>query len=391
MPKSPATRDAAEWLRSGKAPSSRKMEVALAMALLSGEVPLSPALLAGCDIGSDVMLAMVFVAESQKMWELVQLLCDHSTDKKCAKLAKKVLYRAKQRGHLEAKAQPERKAVDLSERAEAPPSFCTSFDRAGAQVILYGGTTDIDGPYGLVGITNPVSGVESMSFVARPSRKRMKQLAEDIARRFGGLVVEVEDHFAAGRLVAGIALADAANTVVDGDVGIGRRLLQGSTSHDGYDRALIAEANAESAERLANSADLATKQCFREWFTADQGTVVHAASSAVPPLDEPADDAQLAEQVTAAVLQAVDDVVSGDKRALVAQQLQITACLLSRDQQREEALTAAAVGAHLAETQTPASAIPFIAAAMSIKSCIDETVRRAQFDQEMTAASSKRS
>ena len=57
MPNSPATQTAAGWLQSGQAPKDRAMEVARALALLSGRVPATASALK-TPLAADVEMAL---------------------------------------------------------------------------------------------------------------------------------------------------------------------------------------------------------------------------------------------------------------------------------------------------------------------------------------------
>ena len=360
MPKSPATRAAVSWLDTRTAPSSRCGEVAFCTALLSEHVPLFPSILHDRKVAADVLMATVLVAERQQKWPLVELIRDHSTDKKGAKLAKKVLFRAEQRGQLQREKEPERSAVDLSAKAEPPPSYCTSFDRTGCQVVLWGGADEKDGAFGLVGIVEPTKGIESVSYVARPSRTRMRQLAEDIARRFGGLMVEVSGEFAAGRLASGLQLAVAAERSIEGDAGAAKRLLAGVSPNDGIEASL--EPTDADGAQLAASAGLFELPCFSQWCTNDRSDIAATAASRYDAIES---DDRTPERAAAAVADATEQVINADRRAQLATQFAIAANLLVMDEQADVAAAAIAVSSALRDASVAAAEIPYIRAAVA--------------------------
>lgn len=372
MPKSKTTQAALRWINARQAPAERALEVAFCTALLSEKVPLQPVVLNDREVGSDVLLATVLAAEEEQNWPLVELIRDHGTDKKSAKLAKKVLFRAEQRGHIQREKEPERRSVDLSSRAEAPPSYCTSFDRSGGQVVLYGGVTEADGAFGLIGIVNPAHGVESLSFVSRPSRKRMRQLAEDIARRFGGMVVEVDAATASGRLTHGLNTADEVGRSIDGDAGIARRLLQDTTPHDGIGEIQPPPENAE--DLVKKSGSLAELPCFADWFSADRTATLQAAYAKLVPVEDESDEDRLT-RATALVQEAVGVTLNAERRASLGIQLRITANLLRADNRADEAATADAVAHALTSDDTDPLAVPFVAAAVDVPACAAQLVK----------------
>lgn len=376
MPKSAATKAALQWLQTGKAPNDRSLEVALCMALLSGEVPLSPAVFTGREIGRDVLLATIVAADDSQMWGLVQLLRDHGTDKTCKKLAKKVLFRAQQRGQIKPEESPDRSAVDLSARADPPPSYCTSFDRSGAQVVLFGGATDLDGAFGLVGVVNLRKGLETVSFFARPSRKRMRQLAQDLSRRFGGLVVEVEMEFAAGRLSQALAIADQRRAPIDGDIGVGRRLLAGIAPAEGKLTQIDA---AISAAEPTEFSDLVQLDCMVQWCSAIRADARAGLNHA-----EPADGLRgqtdaLNAWAIAAADSAIASAVTRSRRIHVADQLQVTAGLLARANRSGDAHSAMLAAADCLDEQVDAVKSPFIRALVQFDKLVEQASEIANF------------
>ncbi len=354
MPKSAATRAALELLDQGQAPADRKSEFILALALLSGQVPLSPAVLADRRLQPDVLLATLLKAEAGGMWELVLLIRDHCGEKTCAKQAKKILFRAKQRGLWQDKPPEPRAAVDLSARAEPPPSYCTSFDGSGTQVVLAGGSSDADGVHSLVGIVNQHDGLESVTLIQRPSRTRQRTLAEDLARRFDGMVVEVPQRFAAGRLRWALDLAAERDRTVDGDAAAARRLLAGAAPVGGVDTALDPDDETRLVELAGRAGELADEACYARWLKSDADAVMRSGEVLGElPTDE--------ERRTV-----VAERFAAERRKSLATRFEITAFLLSRAGRRGAALASIATARLLRDGGQHPADIPFLRAALEL-------------------------
>lgn len=362
MPKSPATKQAREWLATGQAPADRSMEVALALALLSGEVPLSPAVLAGRDIGADVLMSALLDAEARAMWSLVAFLRDQTTDRACVKQARKILFRARQKGLYEEAAEQPRTGVDLSARDEAPPSYCTSFDRTGTQVVLHGGCSSEHGAHSLVGIVSQARGLESVTLISRPSRTRQRTLADDLARRFDGVVVEVPAPFAAGRLRWGLSRATDLDALIDGDAATARRLLSDVQPVAEVDTALDPDDEARLVDLAASSDTLVGQRFFDGWLSAERrrlGDSVDHDPRLVGDGDEPAthDRDRL-------MREAIGEHFPAEVRVDLAVRMEITAFLLAKDGKRPLALTSIATARLLRDGAHHPADIPFLRASL---------------------------
>ncbi|GEM_PF-2119107 len=357
MPKSSATKEARGWLSTGRAPESRSLEVALSLALLSGEVPLIPAVFEGREIKRDVLMALVLEAEARSMFKLVELLKDHVADKETRKVAKKVLFRARQRGLLEKKPEPLRVGVKLATAQDAPPSFCSSFDGTGTQVAVWGGVDERDGSFALLGILSVTRGLESVSYIARPSLTRMRTLCDDLRGRFRGEVAKVDESLASGRLRWGFEIAAAAEAFIDGDTGLCRRLLR--------DVSPVDATNIDVPEcpdtDLVDGPRLLEHRCFESWLVEDVFTIRKKSEDAL--LDIEFDGDETDERVHNAIRDAVSGHFAPEYRRSLADRLLLTVPIL-RVVQPDLIATVAATARSFADADTDALTIPFLRAAL---------------------------
>ncbi len=333
---------ARDWLESGRAPKERSAEVALGMVLLSGKVQATPELLASRDLGEDVELALLEIAEERADWSLVALLCAHARSKPCAKAAKKVVFRAKQRGITVPEAGAPRRAVGLSLRPDPLPSYCTGFDKAGHHVVALGGWSQADGGWSLAGVIGPDDRLRGVYFNANTSRSRVRSLLERVVPD-AALMVEVPAELAAGLLRRGLDLSRSSGAAVEGDMLRAGRMLADIPPLEAIDVQLDGDAGAldtviASAGRFGGHA--AVRAYARAMATA-LGLAADADASAV------------------------DAALQDEARAIWSRRLEVVAVLLGREGEQDAAVAAAASARRLREPGVAPTTLPLLVAAFS--------------------------
>lgn len=259
-----AVRIARGWLSSGKAPPNRAAEVARALALLSHHLPpTAPALK---DLGPDLEAALLQEADDQQAVELVAAMAEHAADRAVAKQAKKVLFKLKQKGVTIPVRGQSRAPVDLAARPEPLPSFASSVDAAGGQLIFLGGWHPTDGPWCVMAMVTDRDGLLSAYYVAGTSRTQQKELIGRLRNQINGFTVEVPSDFAAGRLRWALDQRDRHDKIFEGDVAEVRRLLQGVDPLEEIEFTLDPEDEARLPAMLAASDALLSEGCFTGWF-----------------------------------------------------------------------------------------------------------------------------
>lgn len=266
MPNSPATQTAAGWLQSGQAPKDRAMEVARALALLSGRVPATPSALKN-PLAPDVEMALLVQAAQQDRWELVALLGSHAAHKPTTKHAKKLIFAAKQKGiDVPEQRAASRGPVSLSATPDPLPSFASSVDAAGGQLLFLGGWSRDDGPYCVMGMVTDAEGLLSAYYLAPTSKTQQQTLLERLKQQFRGFTAPVPEAYAAGRLRWGLERRDANKQVFEGDMAEVRRVLANTepVGELGIDLDPEEQTNLES--HLQASRKLCQEPCFSGWL-----------------------------------------------------------------------------------------------------------------------------
>jgi len=361
MPKSKKTQAALAWLESGEAPTERSPEVVAALILLAHDLPLDVRLeaLAGADLGRDIEMALLVLAQRADSLELMIHFRDQASHKATAKQAKRFLFRAKQRGaEVPADNEPAR-AVRLACKPDPLPSYCSTFDREGGQVVVLGGWDDVDGAWALVGIVQGDHGLNTVAWLPKMSRSRLKNVLSSLAGERREELVEVAADFAAGRLKWALCQAESTSSRIDGDRSRVRRLLQEVPALTQFQRVDVEL----TADALEKSEALLDDSCFEAWLL-----------SLGPLLETTPEPLRAAEGVGdgeaghAALLQALlghaDEWFNAERRSTLAQRLEITAMLLANLNRTSASTAALAVARALAPAGVPVSEIPLFRAAL---------------------------
>lgn len=372
MPKSKRTKEALTWLESGMAPEKRADAATAALVMLAHDVPLDARLqdVAGVKLGADVEMAVALHAEQAEAIDLLVHLRDKGQNKGTAKLAKKVLFRAKQRGvDVPEDAAPARTAVRLARKPEPLPSLCSSFDRDGGHVVVFGGWDEDNGSWALVGVVHHDRGLDTVAWLPKLSRSRFKQVLDDLTERRGGELSEVEDIFAAGRIKWALEHAEAAGHRIEGDRARARRLLEKSHALPGY----TADVPGVGGEALAQSAALVDDPCLEAWLTSLDG-LLDDAEGKLRSAVAAGTLAPTADAVSAALAAHVSAAFDAAARARLAGRLEITAMLLAKLGRAELAASAASVGRVLMRDELDVMTVPLLQAAVARQAPLDDLV-----------------
>lgn len=332
MPNSPATQTAAGWLQSGQAPKDRAMEVARALALLSGRVPATASALKN-PLAPDVEMALLVQAAQQDRWELVALLGGHAAHKPTTKHAKKLIFAAKQKGIDVPELKPvSRGPVSLSASPDPLPSFASSVDGAGGQLLFLGGWSRDEGPYCVMGMLTDKEGLLSAYYLAPTSKTQQLALLDRLKLQFRGFTAPVPEAYAAGRLRWGLDQRDANKQVFEGDMAEVRRVLAGvePVGELGIDLDPEEQANLES--HLQASRKLSAEPCFAGWMqpsSADLQTFARAIK-------------ELEDATETALVTLRDSAFGGWLDTLgpnrLAERLEVTGWLLVQSQRRAQGM-----------------------------------------------------
>jgi len=368
MPNSPTTLTAQGWLQTARCPQQRVSEVARAIAMLESTEPM-PSTSYAPPFSADLEMALLLEAESRGRIDLVQVLCTEAADKATAKHAKKLLFKAKQRGVVVPERPSARAAVDLSAQPDPLPSYASSFDGGGGQLLFLGGWTPSDGGFCVMATVSDREGLLSAYHLPNTSRTQQRDLLARLKNQFTGFTVEVPAAFAAGRMRWGLDMRDQMALPFEGDVAEVRRLLHDAEPIQAIDLALDPEDEARIEERMADAAPLVQDPCFAAWLTPDAQLVGslsrllvevrRAQDPAVAP-DHPGTEAAVAEARSLAVREWLDE----QERVRMAERLEITSWLLVVDGRRELAMRAVSTARGLRDPARAVDSIGFIAAAM---------------------------
>lgn len=331
---------ALSWLRTGQAPSQRAPEVARALALLGRNLPATQAALRG--LGADIEHALLLEAQAQTELALMALLAEHAADKTVAKLAKKVLFKWKQQGISVPDRHQARAPVDLSARPEPLPSFASSIDGAGGQLIFLGGWTPGEGASCIMAMLSDRDGLLSAYYVPNTSRTQQKELIGRLHGSIPGFTCPVQEDFAAGRLRWALDIRDAKGLTFEGDMAEVRRALTHAEPVPEIELALDPEDEESLDAHLDASAVLAGEPCFTGWFNLDRPELraLQDAVRAVPTdADQPEATAASVRELRHRHWQASLTAIGLEK---LAARLEINAWLLAATQKRGQALQALA-------------------------------------------------
>ena len=342
MPDSKPTQTARGWLQTGQAPKDRVTEVARAAALLSGQIPLIPAALAPA-LQADVEMALLVEADARGMLGLVDLLAEHAANKAVTKHARKVLFRAKQRGIAVPERVQVRAPVSLAARPEPLPSYASTFDTDGNQLLMMGGWAAAEGSWCLAGFVHDTDGLHSVYFMPHLSRTAHREIVDKMRGSFNGEVHEVPGAFAAGRLRWGTDRRDSRQVGWEGDQADARRILAEVEPLDEIEFNLDAAEEARLQAHLfgegAQSAVLtalfetrALRKAVRAAFPSDQRAAVQAA----------ADAAEL-EQYFLSVASWLDTWFHNERRSDYAGRLELEAWLHHHNHDHERMLETLAI------------------------------------------------
>ncbi len=262
FPDSSSVQQARSWLSSGQAPAARAQEVARALLVRDGALPLGSTRIA---LGADLEMALLLEAEANTSAELVAQLAEHAADKTVAKQAKKVLFKLKQRGVAVPERAPTRAPVTLSARPEPLPSYLSPVAPEGAQIAVLGGWRSGDGPRSMMAVFDDNNGLSSVYVLNSFSRTQQKELVGRL-RTTMPEVYEVPAELAAGRVRHAIDLLDTKAGLCDGDLAEARLWVApvDPVAEVGFDLDPADEARYE--EYLADSGALVGCAVFHDYF-----------------------------------------------------------------------------------------------------------------------------
>lgn len=366
MPTSSATQAARAWLSSKNPPPQRVSEVARALALLSGDVPPTPGALTTAPLGPDVEMALVVEAAGRNRYDLVQLVSEHGTTKPAIKHAKKLLFIARQKGvNIPELPKTTRAPVDLSTRPEPLPSYASTLDASGAQMILLGGWSATEGAYCVLAMLSDQEGLVSAYYLPDTSRTQQRLMLGKLRDQFSGLTVEVSPDFAAGRIRWALDVRDTLALQVEGDLPAVRRAVAQADPIQASDVAFELDEDEETRveQRMVEAASLADEPCFGGWFGlqgADKASFLAEAGS----LMGVEDVAERREKLVQARAEHVQRHFHQTLRERMAERLEMTAYLLVLAQKREVALRALATARGLRDPSRPLLSLGFPAAAI---------------------------
>ncbi len=266
---SQAVAQARLWLSSGQAPAGRAQEVARALLVRDGALPLGSTRIA---LGSDLEMALLLEAEATGKVELVAQLAEHAADKGVAKHAKKVLFKLKQRGIAVPERAPTRQPLTLSARPEPLPSYLGPVGPDGSQVAVLGGWRPGDGPRSMMAVFDDHRGLGSVYVLNGLSRTQQKELVGRL-RTTMPEIYEVPAELAAGRVRYAIDLLDAKAGLCDGDVAEARLWVApvDPVAEVGFD--LDPDDEARYEEFLTDSNALTECAVFADFFAPNDGWV----------------------------------------------------------------------------------------------------------------------
>lgn len=363
MPTSESTKIARSWLQSGHAPSQRANETAYALLLLSGEVTVNSQTYKP-SLQADLEMALLLEADAAGRIDLVQLLSEHARHKPTAKHSKKLLFRAKQRGIAVPEKKPTRAPVDLSAVPEPLPSFASSFDGMGDQLVFLGGWSASDGPYSVVAILNDRDGLQSAYYLPDTSRTQQREMLGRLQGQFAGFTTQVADAFAAGRIRWALNQRDAAGRSFEGDAAEVRRLLSQVEPIQDLDIALDPEDEAQIERRIELGRELVEEACFGAWLSPDRALQAALTQDLTPIRADETLDAEAAQaKVLAARTSAVERGLPEAERIRIAQRFEITASLLASEGKLESAMRAIATARGLRDLTRSAMSLGFVQAA----------------------------
>ena len=361
MPESKPTQTARGWLQTGQAPKDRVTEVARASAVLSGQIPSIPAALAPA-LQADVEMALLVEADSRGLVGLVDLLAEYAANKPVAKHARKLLFRAKQRGASVPERAQTRAPVSLAARAEPLPSFASTFDVDGNQLLMMGGWTPAEGSWCLAGFVHDSEGLHSVYFMPHLSRTAHREIVDKMRGSFHGEVVEVPEAFAASRLRWGTDRRDARQIGWEGDQADARRILADveplgeiEFNLDTADEALLHAHLARNDAICTVTADLLDARAFRKACTAALSAEIRAVRG---------DAESGAEALATAAATWLESWFDAERRLNYAGRLEIEAWLRHQMNQRQEMLRALALARLMRDAQRPVLAAPVFAYTM---------------------------
>ncbi len=362
MPDSPATQQALQWLKSGQAPAQRAQEVARSLALL--QVSLAPAAFKQ-GVGPDVELALLLLAESSGRLDLVAALSQHAAHKATAKHAKKLLFRAKQRGLEVPDAKSGARPVSFAVVPDPLPSFASSYDSAGNQVVILGGWTAAEGQSSVLAIVSDRSGLLSGLSICPTSRTQQREMIDRLSTQVPGFTVPVPQAFAAGRIRWGLDLLDSKGGSFEGDQADVRRAVALAEPVLAQDVAvdLDPEDEARLQDHVAAASQLAADAAFSTWLNARSSlvTALAAHADAVKAAEPDARQALADERWSLGV----DGWLAQEERLQLAERLDVSAWMLATMGRRQQAVQATATARALRDATLPLSAIAFVRALAS--------------------------
>jgi hypothetical protein len=235
------------------------------------------------------------------------------------------------------------------------PSFASSIDGSGGQLVFWGGWSPGDGPWCLMGMLTDRDGLMSAYRMPHVSRTQQREMLDRLRGQYDGFTVEVPAEFAAGRLRWALDLRQQSSSLFEGDVAEVRLALEGVEPVPEVELSLDASQEADLPGLLAASADLAKEPSFGSWLR------LPAAQMAALQAEMAAADAATAAAARQRVYQ---DWLNGGELQRLAVRLDIQAWLLHCTGRSVAALQAIAVARALRAGGTPWTAVPLLTALM---------------------------
>jgi hypothetical protein len=257
-----------------------------------------------------------------------------------------------------------RAPVNLATTPEPLPSFASSFDGTGGQLLFLGGWTPGEGPHCVMAMLSDTEGLLSAWYMADTSRTQQREMLERLKHQFPGFTVQVPDAFVAGRIRWGLDTRDARGEPFEGDHAEVRRVLahvEPVLAGDiGFD--LDPDDELRLDTYMAEARTLLDDPAFRVWLQPDVrlNTAIDAAVSTLRTLDE----TERAERAATLVDTIVDQWLDSGQRDRLAERFDLSSWLLATSGKRDPALRAVATARGLRDHERRPCTIGFVRAAV---------------------------
>jgi len=359
--------EARAWLAGQDPPLDRVAEVERARALLAGGAARVAALLKP-SLGEDLEEALVAEALAHSDADLILMLRDQAASKLARKLAGKAIYSLRSKGVAVEEAPRSGSGVSLALTPDPLPSFASTIDGSGAQILYVGGwSRDHGGAYCIVGIVSDIDGLTHVTLLPAMTRTRQRAIIEDLTRTFAGFVVEVPEAFAAGRVRWGLDAMRALGRGIDGDVADADALVREFEPVDSFELALDADDEAKLPALLGASEQLFTERAFQTWLVPSdvQFNALDARLHGVMHAGEAVTSERFQELFADRLSAFLDEWIVAAERVRLAARLEVMAWMLVLTERHETALMCVAVAHALRDEARRPSAIPFVRRALA--------------------------